>query len=55
MHSLKHSFMMHLLKSRVDSRYIQEILGHTSSKTTETYTHVNKVSPAKIKNIHWTA
>ncbi|MDN5345967.1 MAG: integrase/recombinase XerD [Petrotoga sp.] len=49
MHSLRHSFAIHPLKGGVDLRYIQEILEHTSSKTTETYAHASKVTPAKIK------
>ena len=47
-HSLRHSSATHLL-SGVDLRYIQEMLGHKHSKTTEIYTHMSTKNLSKIK------
>lgn len=49
-HCLRHSYATHLHEKRLDIRYIQELLGHRSTRTTEIYTHVSRRNLMQVRS-----
>jgi len=50
-YTLRHSFATHLLEAGVDIRYIQQLLGHKSLRTTQIYIYIHMLQVKTSENL----
>ena len=50
-HTLRHSFATHCIQNGINLRYLQNMLGHNSPKTTENYTKTIEINNKKIEGL----
>ena len=50
MHTLRHTFAIHCIENNVNLRYLQNMLGHNSPKTTETDTKIIHINNKNIES-----
>jgi integrase/recombinase XerD len=49
-HTLRHSFATHLIENNTSREFVQTMLGHRSSSSTEVYIHVSNKSIMGVKS-----
>ena len=49
-HTLRHSFATHLIENNTSREFVQAMLGHRSSSSTEVYIHVSNKAIMGVKS-----